>query len=106
MTNGTTPAAAASIGAQVVEGVMKVEPMIATAAGMFVPGAAPIVAMVQPWLVLGAPFLERALNDISASNGGDMLNAFMELMQHVSKGQPNSPVLSGPTADPSAQGGA
>lgn len=90
-----------------VESVMKVEPMIAGAVGMFVPGAAPIVAMVQPWIVLAAPYLERALTDIGASNGGDVLNAFLELMQHVSRGQPNSPVLQTVSVsdDPAANAG-
>ena len=61
---------------------------------VFVPGAAPILAMVQPWLVLAAPYLERALDDIAKGNNGDVLGAFLELMQHVSKGGPNSPILS------------
>ena len=81
-----------------VEAVMKVEPMIATGVGMFVPGAAPILAMVQPFIVLAAPYLERALTDIAANNGGDALTALIELVQHVSKGQPNSAALTGPTA--------
>lgn len=81
---------------KVVESVMKVEPMIATGVGMFVPGAAPIVAMVQPFIVMAAPFLERALTDLAAGNNGDVLSAFFELIQHISKGQPNSPILSEP----------
>jgi hypothetical protein len=86
---------------QTVEQVMKVEPMVAGIAGMFIPG----LSMVQPWIVLAAPYLERALKDISTNNGGDVLGAIIELMQHVSKGGPNSPILSMPiTADPSAQG--
>jgi len=93
-----TAAGAAAAAEKVVESVMKVEPMIATGVGMFVPGAAPIMAMVQPWLVLAAPFLERALNDVAAGNNGDVLSAFFELIQHVSKGQPNSPILSAPSA--------
>lgn len=74
---------------KVVESVMKVEPTVAGVAGMFVPG----LSMVQPWVVLAAPYLERALNDISTSNGGDVLGAIVELLQHVSKGSPNSPIL-------------
>jgi hypothetical protein len=95
-------AAAAATAEKVVESVMKVEPMVAGIAGMFVPG----LSLVQPWIVMAAPFLERALNDIAANNGGDILSAFMELMQHVSKGQPNSGALVGSSSDPSAQGGA
>jgi hypothetical protein len=104
-TLSTTGAGAAAVAENAVEAVMKVEPMIASAAGMFVPGAAPILAMIQPWIVLGAPYLERALTDISTSNGGDVLSAFIELMQHVSKGGPNSKILLAPnTANESAQG--
>jgi hypothetical protein len=101
-----SPAAAGSIqvaaatAEKVLEGAMKVEPMVAGIAGMFIPG----LSMVQPWLVMAAPFLERALTDISNNNGGDILGAFMEMMQHISSGQPNSPSLSGPSQDPSAQG--
>jgi hypothetical protein len=95
-----TIAGAAAAAEKVVENVMKVEPTVAGVAGMFVPG----MAMVQPWIVLVAPYLERALTDISTSNGGDVLGAVVELLQHVSKGGPNSPVLSAPTASTSTQG--
>lgn len=88
---------AASTAEQVVENVMKVEPTVASMAGMFVPGAAPIVAMVQPWIVFAAPYLERALNDVAAGNGGDVMSGVIEVLQHISKGQPNSPALSAPT---------
>lgn len=103
-TTGTTAgtiAGAAATAEKVVEQVMKVEPMVANIAGMFVPG----VAMVQPWIVLAAPYLERALTDISTSNGGDVLGAIVELLQHVSKGAPNSIALTAPnTASASTQG--
>lgn len=90
-------AAAAATAEKVVEQVMKVEPMVAGIAGMFVPG----MSLVQPWIVMAAPFLERALTDIANGNGGDILGAFMELLQHISSGQPNSKSLS---ADPSTLG--
>jgi hypothetical protein len=85
---------AAATAEKVIEDVMKVEPAIMTGVGMFVPGAAPITAMVQPWILMAAPYLERALTDIASGNGGDILNAIPELLQHISKGQPNSAVLS------------
>lgn len=91
MTDIKTVAATAE---QVVESVMKVEPTVATMAGMFVPGAAPIVAMVQPWILGLIPYLERALNDVAAGNGGDLMGAGIEVLQHISKGHPNSPALS------------
>ncbi len=96
-------AGAAAAAEQVVENVMKVEPMIAGIAGMFVPQ----IALVQPWILMVAPYLERALKDVSAGSNGDALTGILELIQHVSKGQPNSPILSaptGPSQDPSAQG--
>jgi hypothetical protein len=103
-TISTSGAGAAAVAEKVVEDVMKVEPMIASGVGMFVPGAAPILAMVQPWIVMAAPYLERALTDISSGNGNDVLGAFIELMQHVSKGGPNSPILS-PAIQSSQQAG-
>lgn len=73
----------------VVKNVMRVEPMLAGMAGMFVPG----LSLVQPWIVMMAPYLERALDDLSKNNNGDVLSAFLELIQHVTTGQPNSTVL-------------
>lgn len=96
---------AAATAEKVVEDVMKVEPVIMGGVGMFVPGAAPIAAMVQPWIMMAAPYIERALTDIASNNGGDVLGAFIELMQHVSKGGPNSPILSTPPSA-AAQGNA
>jgi TRAP-type C4-dicarboxylate transport system substrate-binding protein len=84
----------ASTASAVVKDIMKVEPMVVGTIGMFVPGAAPIVALVQPWIVMAAPFLERALDDITHSKNGDALNALLELLGHISKGMPNSPILS------------
>jgi hypothetical protein len=77
----------------VVEGIMKVEPTVATIASMFVPGAAPIVAMVQPEVMLAAPFIENALKALSAGNNGDVLSSFIQLLQHLTPGQANSPIL-------------
>lgn len=98
-----TGVGAAAVAEDAIKAVMKVEPMIATGVGMFVPGAAPILAMVQPWLVLAAPYLERALDDVAKGNNGDVLGAFLDLMQHISKGQPNSPILSMPSTPPIPQ---
>lgn len=79
---------------KVIEGVMKVEPTIVGVSSMFIPGMAPIAAMVQPWVLTAVPFIEKALKDIAAGNNGDLFAAFIELLQHVSKGGPNSPILS------------
>ena len=83
-------AGAAASAEKVVESVMKVEPTVAGIAGMFVPQ----IALIQPWILMVAPYLERALTDVSNSNNGDALSGILELIQHISKGQPNSPVLS------------
>ena len=77
-----------------VEGFARVEPTIATVVGMFVPGAKPIIAAVQPWAPVALAFIERALQDIATQKNGDLMAAFIELMQHVQKGAPDSPVLS------------
>lgn len=82
----------------VIEGVMKIEPTVATIASMFVPGAAPIVAMVQPEVMLAAPFIENALKSLAAGNNGDVMTSFIQLLQHLQPGQPNSPILSSPVA--------
>ncbi len=79
---------------KVFEGVLKVEPTIATIVGMFVPGAAPIMAVVQPAVLAAAPFVEKALNDLAAGNNGDLMEAFIQLLQHLSPSHPNSPILS------------
>jgi len=92
---------------KVIESVMKVEPTIVGISGMFVPGAGPVLAMVQPWVMTAVPYIEKALNDIASGNNSDLFSAFIELLQHVSKGGPNSAVLSGPgpaTSDASSQG--
>jgi hypothetical protein len=89
---------------------MKVEPTIVGVSSMFIPGMAPIAAMVQPWVISTVPYIEKALNDIAAGNNGDLFASFIELLQHVSKGGPNSPALSSPapvqsgTSDVSQQG--
>jgi hypothetical protein len=77
-----------------VEGFMKIEPTLATVASMFVPGAAPVVAMVQPEILIAIPFLEQALKRISAGQNMDAASAIYELIGHLLPGQPNSPVLS------------
>jgi len=92
-------AGAAAAAETVVENVMKVEPMVAGIAGMFVPQ----VALIQPWILMIAPYLERALKDVSNNNNGDALSGLLELIQHISKGQPNSSVLA-ETPDASTRG--
>lgn len=92
MTNGLQ--AGAETADTVIKEVMKVEPAVISAVGMFVPNAAPIAAMIQPAILLAVPYIERALEDIAAGNNGDIFASMLELIQHISKGQPNSPILS------------
>jgi hypothetical protein len=72
------------------KGFMAFEPMVAGMVSMFFPPA----AIAQPFIVMAMPFLIRALDDIQKNNGGDMIGAFLELAQHLTKGGTNSPVLS------------
>ena len=95
----TDVASVAGAAEKVVEGVMKIEPMIAAGVGMLVPGAAPIVAMVQPEVLMAAPYVERALTGIAAPNGGDAFAAFIAFLQHLTPGQPNAATLA-PEAAP------
>src|SRR5258708_39749636 len=90
----TTIATVAGEAEKVVEAVMKVEPTIATISGMFVPGAGPIVAMIQPAVLAAAPFVEQALNELAAGNNGNFMGAFIQLLQHFSPSHPSSPLLS------------
>jgi hypothetical protein len=90
---------AAATAEKAVEAVMRIEPMIAAGIGMLVPGASPVVATVQPMIVLAAPFVERALNALAAQNGGDVFAALLDLLNHISPGRPNAGALgAGPVA--------
>lgn len=84
---------AAGAAEKTLESIMKFEPTIVGATSMFVPDAKPVLALVQPWVLTVVPFVEKALTDIAAGNGGNAFTAFAELLQHVSKGAPNSQVL-------------
>lgn len=77
---------------KVVEGFMRVEPIVMTMSS-FVPGAAPVMAMVHPAVVALAPFIEKALTDIAAGNNSDAFSAVFQLIQHISRGQPNIGLL-------------
>lgn len=90
--SSVTITSVATEAASVASTVMQFEPMIAS---MITPFFPPIAA-AQPIIVMAMPFLIKALNDIASNNGGDMLGAFLQLAQHLSAGQPNSPILSPP----------
>lgn len=67
--------------------------MISTMASMFVPGAKPVMAVVHPMVVAAAPFIEQALQNLAAGNNQDAFSAFIQLLQHLTPGQPNSAIL-------------
>lgn len=90
----TTISGVAGKAEAIMEDVMKVEPTIA----MFVPGS----SVWQPFIIMAAPFIERALTDIAKQNGGDILSAVIELLQHVTPAQPNSTALSAAVPTPAA----
>jgi len=98
---------------KVVEAIVKVEPFVSTMAA-FVPGAAPVMAIVHPAVVALAPLIEKALMDVAAGHNGDAFSAFILMAQHISKGFPNIQALAvantqaaqqaAPSQDASAQG--
>jgi len=94
---------------KVVEAIVRVEPFVSTMAA-FVPGAAPVMAIVHPAVVALAPLIEKALMDVAAGHNGDAFSAFILMAQHISKGFPNIVALAQantptpPSQDPSAQG--
>ncbi len=96
----TTIGEAAGETEKIIEAVMKVEPTVVGVSGMFVPGAAPIIAMVQPWVITVVPFIEKALKEIEAGQGTDAFGSFVALLQHLTKGLPNAPALSPPADIP------
>jgi hypothetical protein len=73
----------------------ELEPVIAGAVSLY-PPAAPIVAMVQPFVPKTEKLVEMALAAITSKNGGDPKAAFLEFLNHITMGAPNSPILSGP----------
>lgn len=88
---------------KIVQELGSIEPWLATIIPIVVPAAAPAMPLVNAFAPVILTFAARALGDIATANGGDLPAALIELFQHVSKGQPNSPTLSGQiTAGPSA----
>lgn len=95
----TTIGSVAATAESVLEQVMKVEPTIATMAGMFGgPVVAGGVAMIQPEILFLVPFLENALKQIAATDAvSGQIGAVIDLAKHLLPGQPNAPALA-PTA--------
>lgn len=87
-------AEAAGEAATVLDQIQKIEPWVATFLPMVVPEAGPVIPAIQAFEPMIMAFASRALHDIAANNNGDIMGAMIELFQHLTKGQPNSPVLS------------
>jgi hypothetical protein len=87
-------ASAAATAEKVVEAIAKVEGPILTGVSIFVPGAAAITVPLETILPLVIPDLEKALNDISQGNYGDIWTVCKEFVDHIRIGKPNSPILS------------
>jgi hypothetical protein len=85
----TTISTVAGTAETVMTTAMQFEPTIAGLISMFFPPA----AIAQPFIVMAMPFVIKALDAISKQNGGDMIGAVLELAQHLTPGQPNSPAL-------------
>jgi hypothetical protein len=90
-------ATAAATVEKVVEAIARVEGPILTGVTLFVPGAAAVTVPLATILPLILPDIERALNDIAKGNYGDIWTVGREFVDHLTKGKPNSPILSGPS---------
>ena len=86
-------------GDEIFKKIMEFEPTVATIASGVIPGAAPVVAMVQPELLYFAPYFEKALEDLSAGNAGNTAASLLQLIAHNTQGMPNAPIL-GPVVPP------
>lgn len=79
--------------ADVLAGVMKVEPVIATMVGMFGgPAAAAAIAVIQPGIMALVPILENVLHAEMGANGGDLAKAVATVGANMTK--PYTPRLS------------
>lgn len=101
----TTAAAAAE---KVVEAVAKIEGPLLSGISIFVPGAAAVTVPLETILPLILPDIENALNAIATGNQGNLWATVAEFINHITKGMPNSSVLSPVPAavDPSTVGSA
>src|SRR6266702_6915772 len=92
----TTIADVETAAANIIKGVTEHEGLINMIAGAV--GILPEVALAEKLL----PLLAGVLQIMQGSGGKSLIEVFEELVNHVTPGLPNSPVLSG--QDPSAQG--
>src|SRR5258707_6130868 len=81
----------------IVKGVMEHEMLINTIAGAV--GVLPEVELAEKLL----PLVAGVLQFMQGQGGGNLMDVFNQLVNHIVPGQPNSQIL-GPSQDPSAQG--
>ena len=79
---------------EAIQEFQKIEPWLATIIPIVIPAAAPAMPLINAFAPVLLTFVARALGDIASENGGDLPAALIELFQHLSRGQPNSPTLS------------
>lgn len=91
-TTTTTIESVAGTADNIVKEIAKVEPMIAAGA-QFIPGAGPFIAIAQPWIPAILSAADRALADIAAGNNGDLFQAFLDLLNHMTAGRTAAPAL-------------
>ena len=84
--------------ANIVQGVTEHEMLINMIAGAV--GILPEVELAEKLL----PLVTGVLKFMQGQGGGSLLDVFQQLANHIVPGQPNSPILTGPSQDPSAQG--
>jgi hypothetical protein len=53
-----------------------------------------VTVPLETILPLILPDIEKALNDIAQGNYGDIWSIGREIVDHIAKGKPNSPILS------------
>jgi len=78
---------------QIFEQIMKIEPTAATVMSMFVPGAAPVIALVQPEIMMLAPAIDAALHKLASGDNAGGMQAILQLIMHLTQGMPNAPKL-------------
>lgn len=89
-----TAASIATTVSKVDEGILQALPFISGMIG-FIPGGA-VAVPFMPLVTELLQALDTAAKDVAAGNNSDAAqDVLTEVMNHLSKGKPNSPILSG-----------
>jgi len=76
------------------EEIMKLEPTAAMVMSMLMPGVAPVIALVQPEILMLAPAIDAAIHKLMKGDNVGAFQAIMQLIMHLTQGMPDSPKLS------------